>query len=128
MEIKGRVLLMDDEESILHVTGKMLKLLGYEVSCARHGAEAVELYAAAMAKGEPYDLIIMDLTIRGGLGGKATINALRQINPKVKAIVSSGYSHDPIMADHRKHGFCGILAKPYRLEDLSEVLGKIMGR
>jgi two-component system, cell cycle sensor histidine kinase and response regulator CckA len=123
---KGSVLIMDDEESILQVTGKMLSILGYNVACARHGGEAVELYAQSLEKGEPFEVIIMDLTIRGGLGGKATIIALRQLNPDVRAIVSSGYSNDPIMAEFRSFGFSGILMKPYKIEDLREVLKRVM--
>jgi len=126
--VAGRsVLLMDDEESILRVTGKMLELLGYGVCCARHGMEAVELFADALEKGSPFSAVIMDLTIRGGLGGKSTIIALPQILPDVKAIVSSGYSNDPIMANYREYGFSNILFKPYRIEDLRKTLAETLG-
>ncbi|HSV97008.1 MAG TPA: response regulator [Spirochaetota bacterium] len=121
------VLLMDDEESILRVTGRMLELLGYAVSCARHGMEAVELFADALEKGSPFDAVIMDLTIRGGLGGKSTVIALRQIMPDVRVIVSSGYSNDPIMSNYREYGFSNILFKPYRIEDLGHTLSQTLG-
>ncbi len=125
--VNGSILLMDDEESILRVTGRMLEVLGYKVSCASHGMQAVELFADALDKGSPFDAVIMDLTIRGGLGGKSTIVALRQILPGVRAIVSSGYSNDPILANYREYGFTNILVKPYRLEDLEGMLTQTLG-
>lgn len=121
------ILLMDDEESILRVTGRMLELLGFDVRCARHGMEAVEIFADALESGRPFDAVIMDLTVRGGLGGKSTIVAMREIRPDVKAIVSSGYSNDPIMANYREYGFSDILRKPYRIEDLRDTLARVLG-
>ena len=123
---KGTILIMDDEESILIVTGKMLKILGYDVLCARNGLEALLLFSEMHEKGTPVKGVIMDLIIRGGIGGKAAMEALRQIDPAVKAIVSSGYSHDPIMADYRQYGFSGVLVKPYKFEDLRDSLQKLM--
>ena len=123
---KGTILIMDDEESILIVTGKMLKILGYDVLCARNGLEALLLFSEMHEKGTPVKGVIMDLIIRGGIGGKAAMEALRQIDPAVKAIVSSGYSHDPIMADYRQYGFSGVLMKPYKFEDLCDSLQKLM--
>lgn len=121
------ILLMDDEESILRVTGRMLELLGFDVSCARHGMEAVEIFADALESGRPFDAVVMDLTVRGGLGGKSTIVAMRELMPGVIAIVSSGYSNDPIMANYREYGFSDILLKPYRIEDLRETLARALG-
>ena len=121
------ILLMDDEEGILRVTGRMLEVLGCKVSCARHGVEALEIFADALENGRPFDAVIMDLTVRGGLGGKGTILAMREIQPGVKAIVSSGYSNDPVMANYRQYGFCDILSKPYRIEDLRETLARTLG-
>jgi PAS domain S-box-containing protein len=122
----GRILLMDDEETIRTVTGDILVQLGYEVSVVRDGAEAVDLYSNAMLVGRPFDAVILDLTIPGGIGGKEAIAKLREIDPSVRAIVSSGYSNDPIMADFRAYGFSGVAAKPYRVEDLRQILDEVM--
>ena len=124
---KGRVLLMDDEESILEVTGEVLQYLGYTVETARDGEEAVELYKKAQEKRSPFDVVIVDLTIRGKMGGREAIHALLQVDPEVKAIVSSGYCDDPVMANYREYGFSGVVTKPYTIEELSEVLQKVLG-
>jgi PAS domain S-box-containing protein len=115
----GRVLIMDDEEMIREVAEELLKIAGYEVSSAADGGEAVSAYREALSQGTPFDVVIMDLTIPGGKGGKETIKELKAIDPEVKAIVSSGYSNDPIMADFKKYGFSGVVAKPYKLSELS---------
>ena len=124
---KGRVLLMDDEEMVLEVVGNMLKYLGYKVEFAKDGSEAIKLYREAKAKGHPFDVVIMDLTIVGGMGGEETIKKLIAIDPEVKAIVSSGYANDPIMANFKKHGFSAVMTKPYNLKELSETLQKVIG-
>ncbi len=123
---KGKILIMDDEEIIRKVAGEMIKVLGYEVEFAKDGAEAIELYKKAKESAQPFDAIIMDLTIPGGMGGKETIQELIEIDPETKAIVSSGYSNDPIMADYRKYGFCGVIAKPYKIKELGEILYKVI--
>jgi len=122
----GRILLMDDEEIVRKVTGEILKVLGYEVECARDGAEAIRLYTRAMESGRPFDAVIMDLIIPGGMGGRETIKQLRELDPNVKAIVSSGYSQDPILADFAAYGFCEVLAKPFSSSTLSGVLYKVL--
>lgn len=118
----GKVLVMDDEEGIKEIAGEMLKSLGYEVSFASDGAETITLYQTAMQAGSPIDAIVMDLTIPGGMGGKETVAALLEIDPAVRALASSGYANNPVMADFRKFGFKGILPKPYRIEDLAKAL------
>ncbi|MBU7029359.1 MAG: PAS domain S-box protein, partial [Theionarchaea archaeon] len=123
---EGRILLMDDEESILEAAGEVLQHLGYTVEVARDGEEAVDIYAKALEE-EPFDAVIMDLTIPGGMGGKEALSRLMEIDPSVKAIVSSGYSTSPIMADYKKYGFKGVVAKPYSVEELSEILHQILG-
>ncbi len=122
---KGRILVMDDEELVLDVIKGMLSMLGYKVEVARDGEGAVKLYEAARAKGEPFDVVILDLTVPGGMGGKETMQRLLKIDPDVKAIVSSGYSHDPIMSNYKKYGFKAVIAKPYGINELTEVLSKV---
>jgi len=121
---KGRILLMDDEQIVLDVAREMLESLGYEVKCTRDGAEAIEMYKNAKESGNAFDAVIMDLTIPGGMGGKEAIKKLLELDPDVKAIVSSGYSNDPVMADFRKYGFRAVVAKPYRTKEVGEVIHK----
>ncbi len=122
----GRVLVMDDEELIRGVSGKMLRSLGYEAEFARDGDEAVEMYRKAFMDKRPFDVVILDLTIPGGLGGKDTIQKLRAVDPAVKAIVSSGYSNDPVMADYERYGFKGVMTKPYNIENFSKSLHAVI--
>jgi len=123
---EGKILVMDDEETIRNVTEKILMELGYDVSCASDGAETIMLYRDAARIGRPFDAVIMDLTIPGGMGGKDAIQQLLEIDPQVTAIVSSGYSNDPIMSDFEKYGFRGVATKPYRIEKLSWVLHDVL--
>jgi PAS domain S-box-containing protein len=123
---EGKILVMDDEETIRNVTEKILMELGYDVSCASDGAETIVLYQDAARIGRPFDAVIMDLTIPGGMGGKDAIQQLLKIDPQVTAIVSSGYSNDPIMSDFEKYGFRGVATKPYRIEKLSWVLHDVL--
>lgn len=115
---QGSILIMDDEQYILQVFVKMLNHLGFSVDCAKNGSEAIELYRDKLKSGESYNYVILDLTIPGGMGGKTTMKELLKIDPDVNAIVSSGYSENPVMANFSKHGFKGILKKPYTLEDI----------
>jgi two-component system cell cycle sensor histidine kinase/response regulator CckA len=126
--IRGRVLVMDDEEMIRDVAGEMLKLLGYEVVFACNGEEAVRNYKAALSSGKLFDAVIVDLTVPGGKGGRETVKMLQGLDPAVKAIVSSGYSNDPIMADFKKYGFSGIVVKPYRLAELREAMNRLLNK
>lgn len=122
----GKVLVMDDEESVREVVGEMLKAVGYEYELAKNGSEAIELYKRALDKGRPFDAAIMDLTIPGGLGGKEAVKKLIEIDPKVKAIVASGYFSDPVMADCGAYGFAGVITKPYDLQTLSRTLRTLL--
>jgi CheY-like chemotaxis protein len=119
---------MDDEVTIRNVGGEILTCYGYQVTLASDGLEAVELYKKAKQFGEPFDAVIMDLTIPGGLGGIETITILRQIEPGVKAIISSGYSNSPVTSDYERYGFSGIVTKPYKCEELIEVLNKVIDK
>jgi len=123
---RGKVLLMDDEEVVREVASEMLALLGYQVSVSKDGSEAIDLYCRAKEDGQPFDALIMDLTIPGGLGGKEAVVLLRDLDPGIKAIASSGYSTDPIMGDFGRFGFSGVLAKPYTTEQMSEVLRQVI--
>ncbi len=123
---KGRVLFMDDQIGIKNMVGKMLKHIGYEVEFAKDGAEALELYKKKKDSEESFDVVILDLTIPGGMGGKEVIQKIHEIDPEVKAIVSSGYSNDPVMSNFKEYGFSGVVSKPYEIKKLSEVLHKII--
>ena len=123
---EGRALVMDDEKYIRDLTAEMLSSIGYKVTTAIDGVEAIELYKEAIASGNPFDAVILDLTVPGGMGGRETIQNLIEIDSKVKAIVSSGYSNDPIMADFKEYGFKGVIAKPYKTRELGEVLHKVI--
>jgi CheY-like chemotaxis protein len=125
---KGKILIMDDEDMIREITGELLLNLGYQVEFAVNGSEAIDMYREAQSLGKPFDAVILDLTIPGGMGGKETIRALRVIDPKVKAVVSSGYSNDPIMAEFKEYGFCGVIIKPYRLAELSQTLHNVLNQ
>ena len=121
-----KVLIMDDEQVILNVAGEMLKALGHEVEFSAHGEEAIEKYRISKQSGTPFDAVILDLTIQGGMGGAETIVKLMEIDPGVKAIVSSGYSDDDFLSNHKKNGFKAFLKKPYSLEELQKVLNKVI--
>ncbi len=123
---EGKILIMDDEPAVREVAGELLGFLGYRVGYAEDGAEAIALYQEASASGEPFDLVIMDLTVPGKMGGKEAIQRLLEIDPQVKAIVSSGYSNDPIMADYPRYGFKGVIAKPYQLHQLSKTVHDVI--
>ena len=123
---KGKVLFMDDEELLREAAGQMLQYMGYEVEFARDGVEVLELYKRARESGQPFEVVILDLTIPGGMGGKETVQKLLEIDPQAKAIVSSGYSDDPVMAEYRQYGFKGVITKPYKIEELSQALQQII--
>jgi PAS domain S-box-containing protein len=122
---QGRILVMDDEALVREVLGEMLTRLGFEVAFARDGAEAVKIYRVAKKIDQPFDLLIMDLTVAGGMGGLEALQKLLEFDPAVRAIASSGYSSDPVMSDFQSHGFIGVMAKPYTLEELSRVLASL---
>jgi two-component system cell cycle sensor histidine kinase/response regulator CckA len=123
---KGKIMVMDDEEMIRDVSQALLSRLGYQVVLAADGHEAIKLYKNNTTSQERIDAIIMDLTIPGGMGGKEAVKEILQINPSAKVIVSSGYSNDPVMANHKEYGFCAALDKPYQLKSLVEILDQVL--
>ena len=118
----GKVLVMDDEEIITKMLKNMLSLAGYEVVASADGKEALAKYTQAMQARDPFDIVIMDLTIPGGMGGKDAIKKLLEIDPNATVIVSSGYATDPIMSEYKKHGFKAVITKPYSVKQLRETL------
>ena len=122
----GKIMVMDDEAMIATLAGNMLESCGYNAESVCGGEEALALYKEAMDNSQPYDIVIMDLTIPGGLGGKEAISKLLAIDPKATAIVSSGYSNDPVMANYRDYGFKGCLSKPYLIDSLAGLVSKLI--
>jgi two-component system, cell cycle sensor histidine kinase and response regulator CckA len=123
----GRILVMDDEVMVRTMLGAMLRRLGYEVQLTDNGEKAIECYRTAKDLGRPFDIVLLDLTVRGGLGGKETIRELLTIDPAVKAIVFSGYEQGPVIENYRQYGFKAALIKPYQISDLKETLSRVMG-
>jgi PAS domain S-box-containing protein len=123
---KGRILVMDDEEAVRDVAQGMLETLGYSVTLAKDGTEAIEIYKAAMASGAPFDSVLMDLTIPGGMGGMEAVKRIREIDSRVKAIVCSGYSNDTIMANYNSFGFRAVVPKPYSLKQLGGAISEVL--
>src|SRR5438067_5798363 len=117
-----RILVMDDEEGIRELTSQLLNTLGYEVTDVTDGVEAVNTYERAMRRCENFQAVILDATIRGGMGGLATISRLRNIDPSVVAIICSGYSDEAALAEFLQYGFRGALPKPFTRRDLADVL------
>ena len=111
-----------DEEIVRITAGRMLQQAGHTVDFAKDGAQAIEMYTMSRESGKPYDAVIMDLTVPGGMGGKDCVRELARRYPTVKALVSSGYSNDPVVANFRESGFCGVLTKPYGICELNEAL------
>ncbi len=124
----GRILVMDDEQVIRNVAAELITALGHQVVFAEHGHDAILKYQAAKQAGEPFDAVILDLTIRGGMGGAEAVRELQKIDPGIKAIVSSGYSDDSIASNHRAQGFKAFLKKPYDVDSLREVLAMVLQR
>jgi PAS domain S-box-containing protein len=123
---RGRILVMEDEEDLREVMGSMLAHFGYDVAFASHGHQAIDAYQHAKTAAQSFDVIILDLTIPGGMGAKETIAQLLAFDPDVKAIVVSGYANDPIMDEFRQYGFCGCIAKPYQGNELHRVLHEVI--
>jgi PAS domain S-box-containing protein len=126
IEHRGRILLMDDEEIVRKVAKRIIEKIGFTVVTANDGAETIKLFSASKEEGNSFDVIIMDLTIPGGMGGLEAIRILREIDRDVRVIVSSGYSNDPVLANHTAYGFNGFIPKPYKLGEMRSVLSKVL--
>ncbi|MFC1669412.1 ATP-binding protein [Spirochaetota bacterium] len=123
---KGRVLLMDDEPDVLAITKEMLQNSGYYVVITKDGGEAVDIFRKAFKGDNRFDIVILDLTVPGGLGAGDAIKKIREVDPSVKAVVSSGYTNDPVMENFREHGFNGAMEKPYHMDNLLSVLEEVL--
>jgi CheY-like chemotaxis protein len=121
---KGRILYMDDEKTLCETVKDILSDLGYTVTTAYEGNKAVEIYKQAQEINLKFDLVILDLTVPGSMGGKETLGMLKQLDPEVRALATSGYSNDPIMANYSSFGFSGTIPKPFRIHDLAEIVKK----
>ncbi len=123
---EGRILVMDDEEPVRLLACSMLRHFGYETLAVKDGGEAVLAYRQARNAGHPFAAVIMDLTIPGGMGGREALQQILAFDPGVRAIVSSGYSNDPVMAKYKEHGFVGVVEKPYTIEELGRALHEVV--
>jgi signal transduction histidine kinase/CheY-like chemotaxis protein len=123
---RGRILFMDDEELLRKSAERILSYLGYEVETASNGNEAVAAYSKAMAAGTGYDLVILDLMVDGGRGGKDIIGELIAADPDARVVISSGYVNDPVVTDFEQYGFCGAITKPYNISEMSATLAQLM--
>ncbi len=128
MKGEGRILLIDDEEAIRRSAGEMLRRFGYDVKLAKDGSEGIQFYRQATESGLPFDAVILDLTIRGGKGGREVIQQLLKIDRGANVVASSGYSDDPVMSNFKKYGFCGCISKPYGVDEVGKVLRRVISR
>lgn len=124
----ARVLLMDDEESVRYLGAALLMQMGLKPTTVNDGAEAVKEFSAARIAGQPFDLVILDLTIPGGMGGREAMEQIRRLDPNVPAIVSSGYSNDPVLANFASYGFQAIVPKPYEIDELMETVRRLLNQ
>jgi CheY-like chemotaxis protein len=125
---RGRILVTDDEKILRDAIQRVLLAVGYEVETVSSGEQAVVSYEEALHAGKPFDAVILDLTMPGGMGGKETMVRLQEIDPRVKAIVSSGYANDPIMSDYASYGFSAVVTKPYSIQEMCRKLEDLIGK
>jgi len=123
---EGRILVMDDMEAMMLVAGEILKVLGYEVDFASDGQEAIDAYKAAKESGKPYDAVVFDLTVPGGMGGEEASEILIQYDPNLVAIASSGYTTSNVMSDYKNSAFKAVVPKPYRIKEMSAALRRAL--
>ena len=125
-QCQAKILFVDDDQFILKSTGQILNHLGYEVNLAEESQSALELFREAYSSEEPFTIVIMDLTISGGLGAKEVIGDFLSVDPDIKVIVSSGYTNDPVMVNFATYGFCGAMPKPYNITELKSKIREIL--
>ena len=123
---KSRILVMDDDEDIRTLLGLVLSEFGYLVELAEDGARAVELYKKAGKEGRPFDAVMMDLNVPGGMGGEEAIKKILEIDPGVKAVLSSGHTGDPVILNYWQYGFCACVVKPFDIFELLDLLDKLI--
>jgi CheY-like chemotaxis protein len=123
----GKLLVMDDEEEVREVIGALLRRMGHEVVLVEDGVRAVDGYEKAMGHERPFDAVILDLTVRGGVGGQEAMQSLLKADPAIKAIVMSGYADDAVLLEPQQYGFQGILIKPFNSDDLRKALARVLG-
>ncbi|RMD86968.1 MAG: response regulator [Calditrichaeota bacterium] len=123
---KKKILVMDDDEQVRVVSEKLLQKVGYEVQVAKDGVEAIQLYEEARLTGDPYDVVIIDLQIEEGMGGEETIKKLKQKDPEVKAILSTGDVNNPIFSQYKKFGFIEVISKPYNIDEFYSIVNEVI--
>ena len=121
-----RLLVMDDEEALRRLLDVVLTKAGYRVQTARDGAEAVALYESAKDSGNPFDAVLLDLTVSGGMGGLEAASKIRELDRSARLVVSSGYSDSPVMANFQDYGFDGVIPKPWSDTELNEVFRRVL--
>lgn len=124
---KGTILIMDDEEMVCEIAGQIFEYLEYDVVTTKDGAEAIRVYQERFEQENPFDMVVMDLNIPGGIGGKEAVKDILEIDSKAKIVVSSGYSTDPLMTNYSEYGFSGVLAKPFEVAIVETLLKDILG-
>ncbi len=123
---RKRILFMDDEEMLRSVVSRMLEIMGYDVEAAADGEEAVQLYIEAAERGSGFDVVILDLSVQRGMGGRDAAAKLIEYDPDVIALVSSGFVGDPVLQNYREYGFRGVIPKPYTSDELREGLIRVL--
>ena len=123
--LKKKILFMDDQPNIREFTGQMLSIIGYEVELAKDGFDAVDIYEKAKKYGSPFDMVVLDLKVPGGIGGMYVINKLLEIDPQVKAIITNEYTQENVMTEYKKYGFAASIVKPLKMEALSNFLFEV---
>ena len=123
---KKKILLMDDEKSILDIYQRTFTLLGYEVHLACNGSEAIKLFKESSKSGNHFNMVVLDLNIAKGMGAIETIKELRKIDKKIKSIVVSGYSDDPVLIKYKKYGFDAVVIKPFKVNELNKIIKRLL--